>query len=206
MLQRLCIALVVCLGLGGIAAWGAPPKSGDLPKAIGRGAVGLKLGILNTGAITLTGRMLQRDTAVWVTDHEMDPRAAACGGVHFDVPLAPWFSLLFAGDVYDIRFDQLSERCIDVSTGFKLAFYNRHYRIAWRPGAAVGLGYLADIGFMRPTTYLTLKAFTELVLFPRRGQFAYVFDLGVVGAPSGGNSTVDVTVAPSVYLRAGLLY
>ena len=205
MLQRLCIGLALCLGLGAATAWGAPPKTSDLPKGLGRGAVGLKLGIINTGTVKLTGRYIQRDT-IEVADLELDPRAAMCGGVYFDVPMVPWFSLLFAADVYDIRFRTLSERCIDVSAGVKFALYNHHYRIAWRPGAAVGLGYLADIGFMRPTTYRTLKAFTELVIYPRRGQLAYVFDIGMVGAPGGGNSTVDVTVAPSFSLRAGLLH
>ncbi|HOZ09052.1 MAG TPA: hypothetical protein PKW75_12275, partial [candidate division Zixibacteria bacterium] len=80
-----------------------------------------------------------------------------------------------------------------------------HQRLAWRPGAAVGLGYLADIGFMRPTTYLTLKAFSELVLLPR-GKWAVVLELGFMAAPSGGNSAVDVKIAPSLFLRAGLLY
>lgn len=182
---------------------GAPVVS-PIPKAIRQGAVGLKVGLINTGIVTLSGRPTPEDTIpVW--EFDMDPNAAGSIGVFFDVPTYRRLSLVIAADFYDIRFERLSERFIDISAGFKVVFYDSHRRIAFRPGAAVGLGYLADIGFMRPTAYLTLKAFSDLVIFPR-GQFAVVFDFGFVSAPTGGNSTVDVSAAPSAYLRVGLLY
>lgn len=204
MLQRVCLVVGLLVGVAAGGVWGASPND-PYPKAIRKGGVGLKIGLINTGMMNLTGWPTP-DDSVAVRDYEMNPVPAACGQVYFDVAVSPKLSLLFAADVYDVRFERLSERAIDVSAGFKLAFYQPRARIAWRPGASVGLGYLADIGFMRPTTYLTLKAFTELVVFPKRGQPAVVFDLGVMAMPTGGNSTVDARVAPSVYLRAGLLY
>lgn len=181
-----------------------PGFDDETPKAIKHGAVGLKLGIINSGNLTLNGKPTPWDS-VDVRGQEMNPNAAATGQLFFDVVLTRKLVLLFSADVYDIRFQQLSERLIDVAAGFKLVFYNEYKRLAWRPGAAVGFGFLQDIGFMRPTSYLTLKAFNELVLFPR-GNWAFVFDLGVVAMPSGGNSTVDVEMAPSLYLRVGVLY
>jgi len=202
--QQLRRALVLGLLLLPASASAAPTWADGVPKVIAHGGVGLKLGLINTGALTLTGRPTPWDS-VAVAGKELDPKAAPSGQVFFDVPLTRAFLLLFSVDIYDLRFHPLSERFIDVAAGFKLAFYKHHQRLAWRPGAAVGLGYLADIGFMRPTTYLTLKAFSELVLLPR-GKWAVVLELGFMAVPSGGNSAVDVKIAPSLFLRAGLLY
>jgi hypothetical protein len=164
----------------------------SIPKQLSRGAVGLRVGILNTGSVELG------------TD-ERNPDPGATIGVFFDVPTVSSLMSTFNIDIYDIRMDPVSERFIDVSAGFKWVFHKSRSKLAWKPGAAVGLGYLAHIGNIRPSTYLTVKGFMELMFFTG-SRHAWVFNLGVVAAPAGGNENYDITVDPSLYFQVGISY
>ena len=189
---RLCLAATILIISAAGAAGAQPIVTDSLPKQLRRGAVGIKAGIMNVGRIDFDGK-------------ELDPNNAACGEVFFDIPLIGNTMISAAADFYDIRLLSVSERYIDISLGPKVYFYNPRQNLAMRFGFMTGLGYLADIEVFRPSTYLTLKAFTELMLFPR-GNHAWVFDFGWWMAPAGGWDDHDVTFGSSLYLRAGVAF
>lgn len=156
---------------------------------------------------------------------EYDPKIAVTWGVFFDIPInsSNYFSL--AADFYDFEVVDASVIAIDVSLGYKASLYNSQSRVAFRPGLAVGLAYLADPGLvpggnvldpqdsvrldppqtLGATSYLTIKLFAEAI-FISNNTSTFLLDGGFFFAPVGGNHLYDVTVAPSLYLRVGIAY
>ncbi len=189
---KLLVIFLLIVAASAVPAAAQTLVADTIPKHIRRGAVGLKFGVVNTGEMEIDSVTL-------------DPNPGWNIELWFDVPLFGRTMVTAAVDVYDFRFNEESERFIDVSLGLRRVIYMHDQALAWKPGAAVGLGYLADVGFMRPTTYVTAKANLELMMFTDNPH-AFVFDIGVVGMPRGGNSTLDVSIAPSLFLRVGLSY
>ncbi len=187
------IAIIVLLFATAVAARPARREIGTdpTPKHLRKGAVGIKFGFLNAGRVTVDD------------DTKYDLNAATCGGVFFDVPFSRQLQGTVAVDLYDIRFLNLSQRFLDASVGAKRVFFSPNTNIAFKPGASIGLGYLANVGPVRPSTFLTLKWFLEVMMFTQ-SKYAIVFDIGWFVAPVGDSEGKDISIAPSLYLRAGL--
>ena len=198
-MRSLLLCMLVIVAVCPIISTTAEPIFGPqaatndtIPKQLARGAVGLRAGIINTGTLE-------------EGDIERDPNLGATGGVFFDVPTLGKLMTTFSIDIYDVRLKRVSERFIDVSLGFKWVFHKYRQKMAWKPGAAVGIGYLADMGQVSASTFLTVKGFLEMMLFTD-GRHAWVFDLGWVVAPVGSNEVHEVSLAPSIYLQVGIAY
>lgn len=188
------LALSVCSGSLSAERIFPPPKAerGGFPKHLRNGAVGVRIGAINTGEISLDG-------------HQFDADPSGMLGVFFDVPVFSNIMLTASADVYDIRFLGVSQLYFDGAVGVKPYFYRPNANLAFRPVLSVGLGYLAEVASIRPSTFLTLKGGMELAVFTE-GRHAWVFDIGYFMAPTGGWSDHEVTLAPSLYLRAGVMY
>jgi hypothetical protein len=108
-------------------------------------------------------------------------------------------------DMHDLKFGDSAESVLDVSAGLKATFFTSDRRIAFRPGVLVGKAWLTEIGFVSESTYLTVKAFGEFVIYTER-HVGFLIDICQLWAPSGGNDRYDITAGPMTLLRAGLVF
>ena len=161
-------------------------------KQVRQGGVGLKAGFLHRAKFT-------------VNKTEYESKMGLSVGVFFDVPAYSLTMLSVAADFRDIQILDHRQWMLDLSVGLKPTIYNERSQLAVKPGVAVGFGYLADIGWLGSTTYLTLKASTE-VLFLVSRKYAYVAEFVVFSAPSGGNSQYEISTSPTVSVRVGVMY
>ena len=168
----------------------SPSYSAD--KQVQRGGVGLKAGFLHKATFT-------------VNDTAYDSRMGLNVGVFFDVPLYSLTMVSIAADFRDIQILDHRQWMLDLSLGLKPTIYKERSRLAVKPGVAVGFGYLADIAWLSSTTYLTLKASTE-VLFLVSRKYAYVAEFAVFAAPVGGNKELEISTSPTVSIRVGIMY
>lgn len=180
-----CLTLFIAVTLSA-SAFAISPYA---PK--GRGQVGPKVGLISR-------------TTINANNEEHQTKINVSFGLFFDVPVSgPFFSGV-AVDLHNFQVLDQQQFFLDFSVPLKYTYAPRRAGIAVKTGVAVGLGHLAHITFMDATNYLTLKGFVELhYLLPK--MRAWVFELGVVTAPTGGNSDVDSSIDPILYSRIGFV-
>ncbi|MDH4157284.1 MAG: hypothetical protein OEW00_08425 [candidate division Zixibacteria bacterium] len=161
-------------------------------KQVQQGGVGLKAGFLHKATFT-------------VNKTEYDSKMGLNVGVFFDVPAYSLTMVSVAADFRDIQILDHRQWMLDLSIGLKPTIYKEKSRLAVKPGVAVGFGYLPDIAWLSSTTYLTLKASTE-VLFLVTRKYAYVAEFMVFSAPVGGNRQLEISTSPTISLRLGVMY
>lgn len=157
-----------------------------------RDAVGVKGGFVIEGNVYINGKAYTNKFGLY-------------GGVFFDFHIAKKFFLSPTVDIIDVNLFEEREMFLDVSLALKKGILSKGERILWRPTFAAGFGYLADIGFLEQSRYLTLKTSCELI-FVSSKRYTYLFEIGVVGLPAGGNDAYEVRANPHLFLRAGVLY
>lgn len=167
-----------------------------LDKRLTKGGVGLKVGLIYSSIFTL-------DSAGVESEFEADVGLSAA--VFFDIPIYRMTAFTISGDIQDIQLFDMRQKMVDVNIGLKHSFYSHRARLALRPTITAGYAFLAEIGRLEASDYLTLKTAVELLLL-RPQNPAFVLELGVFWSPQGGNQTYDVTFGPVWMLRAGVMY
>jgi hypothetical protein len=166
-----------------------------VPNQIKNGGVGLKVGVINTGKLTVAQR-------------ELDPQASISFGVFFEFKLASRVVISPAFDLYNIHIYSLNNYMADLNILLKPILYSHHSSFAVKPSVGVGIGRLAswEIAEMTSaTTYLSAKANIELAFFSMK-KHAWLLEVGYSAYPSGGNSKVDASINPSLTVRVGVMY
>jgi hypothetical protein len=156
-----------------------------------RGVFGVRAGIINS-------------TTMKVGDREYTSNVALIGGVLFDAPLTRKTTIGVTADLLDIQVFDERQKALDVGITFKYAIYREYTRMALKPGLGVGYAYLARIGYLDASGYLTLKTFLEAIFYVDR-RFAWIADIDILWAPVGGNREYDVTYGPAVIARFGVV-
>ena len=127
------------------------------------------------------------------------------GGIFFDLRLADTRRLSFNADIIDIMVNNDREKLLDIGLAFKQRLSPAESPIIIRPAIGAGLGYMADMNFLRASSFLTLKGYCEMLMHTEKPH-SYLIEVGLVGAPTGGNGKTEVRFTPMVYLRAGIIY
>lgn len=156
-----------------------------------RGLFGFRAGVINA-------------TTLQVDDRSFDTNVALTAGVLFDFPLTKSSYYGFTADLLDIQVFDERQKALDVGMTFKYAVYKRESMMALKPGLGVGYSYLARIGFLDASGYLTLKMFLEATFYSNH-KYAWLADFDILWAPVGGNGDYDVTFGPAIMARFGLV-
>ncbi len=169
-----------------------------IPNQIRNGGVGFKVGIINTGKITLQ------------TDHEreLDPATSISFGVFFEFKLISRLMISPSFDIYNIHANDLNKFMGDLNVLFKPILYKHHTGLAIKPSFGVGIAHLGpwEIKELQSaTTYLSVKANMEIGFFTM-AKHAWLLEVGYSAYPIGGNSHVDASIKPSLTVRIGVQY
>lgn len=165
----------------------------------GQNVVGIKLGFANGSTFKVTDRKTHS------SDSTHQSRAGVMGGIFFDLRLSKSKHLSIIVDIIDIGVNTDREKLLDLSLAFKQRISPPGSPFILRPAIGAGLGYMADMHFLKASSFFTLKGFCEMLLQTEKPH-SYLLELGLVGAPSGGNATNDVSFTPMVYFRVGIVY
>jgi hypothetical protein len=187
--QAMCAAVLVLVGSVSFAA--APLELTD--KRIEKGGVGLKFGVEN-------------GTTYHIDGVNYSSRIGMGIGVFFEVPLVTRTMMLIAVDFHDIQLWDRRNFMIDVNLGIKpIIRWWKRSKVALKAGGAVGFGYLPVYGRMNSTTYLTVRASTELAFLVNR-NYSYLLEFSLLAFPTGGNRQFSVSTKPTASLRCGVMY
>jgi len=169
-----------------------------IPNQIRNGGVGFKVGLINTGNITLQ------------TDREriLDPGASISFGVFFEFKLISRLMISPSFDLYNIHANDLNKFMGDLNVLFKPILYKHNSGVAIKPSFGVGLAHLGPWEIKEldsATDYLSVKANVEIAFFSMT-KHAWLLEVGYTGFPTGGNRSVDVKINPSLTVRVGVQY
>ena len=189
----LTVLFVACFVVAGAtqAQW--------VDKRLRKGGFGIKAGMVSQTTVSVSGR-------------KYGSQFAMSGGIFFELPVTDRLMIGLHGDLHNVVMNQLedNEPFLDAGIGPKYLAIVESANLAFKPGFAIGFGYLGPMGpkqarkFAR-TSYLTWRLSTELLFLTQR-QHAYVTEVVLFGTALGGNSEIDVTTNPTFLLRVGIMY
>ncbi|MEW5796604.1 MAG: hypothetical protein AB1772_09605 [Candidatus Zixiibacteriota bacterium] len=169
---------------------------------VGEIYTGLKVGLIGSGSVDLER-------------HQIDQRTGPSAGFFFDQPFGSIWHYGLSIDFYRMAWREKtigvtldeSEWLLDLGVNLKANIVSESWPLGFRPGVGVGVAFLGrmDMAGVAGSSYVTLKAFTEVVYLSAAG-LGYVVEGGIWYAPSGGDNTTDVTLGPLLSLRAGVMF
>lgn len=179
-----CILLIICLIAATVSAGVTRPEPT-------RGTFGAKVGLMSRAHVG--------------GDLDLQTEVGSTAQVYADFPM--WGRLFgtAAFDFYYIELVRNNNVMIDASLGLKYELKLTHANMMLRPGVAIGYGFLPEINAIRASNYATIKVFLE-AHFPVAIKRTVVCEVGLFGAPTGGNATYDLTLGPAYCLRVGLAF
>jgi len=168
----------------------------------GESYTGVKVGLIGSGEVKVSGEII-------------DQNASFMAGFFFDLPFGSKFHYGLSADFVNMNWQAAgtdrdfkeSRGLLDLGINLKGNFVGEDSPVGLRPGVGIGFGVLRgmDDAGIGGSTYLTLKAFAEIVYFTP-GDLIFLFDAGVWYAPSGGDNALDIAIGPLVFLRGGVVF
>lgn len=158
--------------------------------------IGIKFGYLGAGTIYVEGIAGDTDSS-------------STFGTFLDYRVAEKLYMNFYLDMHTITAYGISKTLTDIGGGFKVVFYNEESGIVFRPSICLGYGSLPGISlgnyYVDSSSYFIIKPSLE-ILIPTKSNLAVLGEIGFISAPVGGNSDFDVTMEPTLILRAGIIF
>ena len=139
------------------------------------------------------------------TNLPLQTAVGSCAQVFADLPQGREFYLTGAFDFYYVEINHSNQIMIEASFGLKRIFPLPRPKMFLKPAVSVGFAYLAEMGDLPASRFLSLKLFLE-IHFTIDARKAWVGELGLLHAPTGNNGRSDVTLGPGLYLRWGLAF
>ncbi len=188
--------LTICIFLLLIA--GTVSAVPNLDRRLDKGGVGLKLGVFHSTTMYIKSRHAD------FLEAEYTWKAGFNGGPFFDVRLGRGNFISVAVELHDVQLMNDREKLLDINLGYKTTIFIRHKRLAYRPGFALGYGYISKVGFIEKVNLMTARAFVEMV-FLSHPKYSYLVEFSVGMLPTGSGSLYDVSSNPYVMLRGGVV-
>ena len=155
------------------------------------GRFGIKAGVISR--MTMDG------------DLKLNSEIGSTAQVFADFPKGEGFYFGTAFDFYYIEINRSNQIMIEPNISLKRAYSLKRDEILLMPVASIGFAYLADIGDLPSSNFLTFKFMVE-AHFKIDARKAWVGELGLFNAPTGSNGRLDVSLGPGVMLRWGLAF
>ena len=139
------------------------------------------------------------------TNLPLQSEVGSCGQVFADLPQGREFYLTGAFDFYYIELSRSNQIMIEASVGLKRIFPLPRPKMFLKPAVSVGFAYLAQMGDLPASRFLSIKLFVE-THFTIDARKAWVGELGLFQTPTGSNGKSDVTLGPGLFVRLGLAF
>jgi len=168
------------------------------------GSHGIRVGIISSGTVNINGRTYDQDAGVSLgLFYDVQALDNLYWGVNVDLHRMAWtLELIEIDRTLVLREAKL---LTEITAGFKYRFAIDDGLFAFRPTAAIGVGYLPRMLDLQASTYLVLKTGGELLWYPAE-NYGLILEVGMFYAPSGHADVNSVTIDPLLLVRAGVAF
>ena len=145
-------------------------------------------------------------TGTWyVGDFEYEADMNYLLGGFVDYKLGPKIT---GGAVFNFGgFSAYEESGTQMDFGFtiKAMVFSETSKLTFRPGFGISYGMISKMGPYESSEYLVLHGMVEMVICTQ-SNLSYLAEIGLTGAPDGGNDDITMTTSPRLVLRGGLIF
>jgi len=154
--------------------------------------LGVKAGLITTGTWYVGDFEYEADMSYMLggfVDYKLGPKIT--GGAAFN----------FGG------FSAYEESSIQMDIGFtiKAMVFSETSNLTFRPGFGISYGMVGKMGPYESSSYLVLHGMVEMVI-ATQSNMSYLAEIGLTGAPDGGNDDITMTTSPRLLIRGGIIF
>jgi len=183
--KTLLLALAASIAFGAADAFGGDIRTKST-------SYGLKAGMISPG--------------IWyVGDFEYEPDASYTFGGFIDHQLGPKISGGVSLDIHGFSAYEESNNLIDLGITIKAMLFSEGSQFTFRPGIGIAYGTLGKMGIYESSTYMLLKGGLEVII-STSGNISWLGEIGLFGAPTGGNDDADMYLDTGLLARAGIVF
>jgi hypothetical protein len=104
-------------------------------------------------------------------------------------------------------FSAYEESSIQMDIGFtiKAMVFSETSNLTFRPGFGISYGMIGEMGPYESSSYLVLHGMVEMVI-ATQSNMSYLAEIGLTGAPDGGNDDITMTTSPRLLIRGGIIF
>ncbi len=141
----------------------------------------------------------------FVGDFEYDPDAGFTLGGFLDHKLGQ--KILGGGslDFHRINAYETSGMLMDFGITIKALIYSETSNMTFRPWIGISYGSLGKMDIYASSQYMILKGGVEAV-FSTSGGTSWLGEIGLWGAPDGGNDDFEAYFGTGIILRGGIVF
>ena len=126
-------------------------------------------------------------------------------GAKFDFRLYGNVYWGMSADVHRLHVRDTGQYFLDLSFNVKKMYFGRNSRVGLRPGIGVGFGQLTHFRDLESSTFLMTRVTFEAIFFSET-KVAWIVEIGVLAAPTGGNREHDISYGPVPLFRLGAMF
>lgn len=142
----------------------------------------------------------------YVGDFEYDPDMSYSFGGFLDYKLGPKISGGAALNFHGISAYETSNFMLDLGITIKALLYKETSDFTFRPGIGISYGSLGKMDIYAATNYMLLKGTLEVIYTPAGSNISWLGDIGLWGAPNGGNDDFEAYFDAGLILRGGIIF
>ncbi|PWB74779.1 hypothetical protein C3F09_03570 [candidate division GN15 bacterium] len=157
-----------------------------------RGYFAGNLGFIGTGKFRMDG-------------HNINTQPGFTFGVKFDIR---WFDHVYWGvsaDVHRLYVQDTGQYFLDLCLNVKRFYFGRSSQVGFRPGIGIGFGHLTQFRNVASTEYLMTRVTLEIIFFSET-RVGWIVEVGLIGAPTGGNRETSINYGPVPLFRVGAMF
>ena len=94
---------------------------------------------------------------------------------------------------------------MDIGFTIKAMVFSETSNLTFRPGFGISYGMIGTMGPYESSSYLVLHGMVEMVI-ATQSSMSYLAEIGLTGAPDGGNELITMTTSPRLVIRGGLIF
>ncbi len=163
------------------------------------GGIGIRVGFINSGTITLTSRI----SGEKIGEYETTPKMSY--GIFFDIPARGSVGMFLGINIHEISYESFQNKVLNVEIGLKRLIYNNQGELAFRPGISIGYAYVSEIAAIQKANLLTVTFLGEAV-FLTNSKYGILLDLSIIYSPYGRDKRYEISTSPTFIFRSGVIF
>lgn len=153
--------------------------------------VGFKAGLISPGEF-------------WVGAGSFDADMSISFGGFLDYKLGPKISGGLLANIHNFSVADESAMMMEFGFAIKAWIFSETSNLTFTPGFGISYGNLGSTESLDGSSYMILNGMIEMTIAME--SFNLLLELGIAGAPTGGNDAFEMTYGPGLIIRGGAVF
>lgn len=180
-MTALCLSMVILLSAGSLSADVREKET----------TAGFKAGLISPGTF-------------WVGEADSDSDISYHFGGFTDYKLGPKISGGLVVNASNFSYRDESSNMIELGFMIKAWVFKDESNLTFTPGFGISYGRLGSNDFVDASDYFIINGLVDMIIGME--NYDLLVELGITGAPVGGNDDWDMSYGPGFFVRGGMVF